>query len=309
MSRVTEARPVMLMPVDSIEPEPAPGDPSELEPAAAEPVVSDLDPEFLDNLPEEAWCNMLTFLNAKVIARLLRTAQCFENRLAGEEVARWCAESRQALLRNRAVRGDMPLGFSAARWTLERVHLCEVPPRFPNIYFGFCQDTLNSSALRRLDRVARVLVKHPQLRIRIEGFADPSAPDEIGRAISQARAVTVRSALLHKLKTACVEWKDEDAEEGDWSSGSHRGFRQRLSRGTLGLYETRSVGKKMEAIGRWGDEWHHRNENLAGFQSFSSDGEEEQTDRMDNDSDFDVNRRVDFTVLSLGDEPIDAEQC
>eukprot|EP00440_Ansanella_granifera_P021576 gb/GFBE01023419.1/.p1 GENE.gb/GFBE01023419.1/~~gb/GFBE01023419.1/.p1 ORF type:complete len:371 (+),score=53.36 gb/GFBE01023419.1/:1-1113(+) len=284
------------------------------------------DAALLSALPEESWLNMLTHLEAVVIARLLGSSSCYAQRLSGAEVAKWCAESRQALLSRRAVRGDMPLGFgvASANWTLERVHLCEQPPRFPNIYFGFAQDLLDSRALRRLRRVARVLLRHPKLRIRIEGFADPSAPDAIGRAISQARAVEVRAALLKMLQeSSCSEWNDEDACAGKRDGGISS--RRSMGLGSLNMQAIRSytiahIGKKVQAVGRWGSRI-DRNQNLEIWQvertgtdtprppsdvrdAMLNEANSDEDD--DHDFDIDAKRRVDFTVLGLGDEAISA---
>lgn len=279
--------------------------------------------ELLAAMPEETWLNMLTSLEAQVIALLLRSGRAMKERLDGAEVARWCAESRQALLRRRAVRGDMPLGLGVeqAKWTLERVHLCERPPRFPRIYFAFAQDRLDTTALRRLRRVGRLMRKHPSLRIRIEGFADPSAPDEIGRAISQARAVTVRAALLLMLRNSgATEWEDEDPDEGTRAGGVRGRPPGGLDLGAIGIsrdalefYGTRVVGSKVQAIGRWGDRQMRRNRNTLFDRSMerawgppveeSSDGERSDSNDMDDGGGF---RRVDFTVLGLGDEVWDS---
>ena len=47
--------------------------------------------------------------------------------------------------------------------------------------------------------VAKLLHKHPKLRLRIHGYAQPDAPDMIGEALAQARAVSVRRRLLASL--------------------------------------------------------------------------------------------------------------
>lgn len=275
---------------------------------------SKLDMARVALLPEETWLLMLTHLEAAVIARLHRASSLTRQRLSGADVAEWCAESRQALLKRRAVRGDMPLSICKGRWTLEQIHLCERPPRFPRIYFGFAEDSLDSRAMRRLGRVAATLMRHPKLRIRIEGFADPSAPDEIGRAISQARAVTVRAALLDILKQKGLEWHDEDPEEGRRAGGVRRqgggrGGRRGIvsfTRESLSFYDTRRVGQKLQAIGRWGRNVGTRNENFAGMGA-GDDGQEAQ-DESDQEywrqfriDDGGGHRRVDFTVLGIGD--------
>ena len=61
--------------------------------------------------------------------RLSRCSAALHERLADPSTAAWCAESRRALLRRRRRAGDLPLDTQGA-WTLERLHLCERPPRF-----------------------------------------------------------------------------------------------------------------------------------------------------------------------------------
>ena len=91
--------------------------------------------------------------------------------------ARWCADSRRDLLVKRAVPGDLPLAdVKEGEWTLERLHLCEHPPRFPRIFFRFASDLLDSGGHAKVARVARLLCKHPKLRIRIHGEPARSHP-------------------------------------------------------------------------------------------------------------------------------------
>ena len=51
------------------------------------------------------------------------------------------------------------------------------------------------------------------VRLIILGMARPDAPQELGLALSQARAVRVRSHLLGLLANS-ASWQDEDANEG-----------------------------------------------------------------------------------------------
>ena len=50
-------------------------------------------------------------------------------------------------------------------------------------------------------------------RLSILGMARPDAPPELGLALSQARAVRVRSHLLGLLAN-CPAWQDEEAMDG-----------------------------------------------------------------------------------------------
>lgn len=51
------------------------------------------------------------------------------------------------------------------------------------------------SRLTSLDRIAALLVAHPQLRVRIEGHTDSLGADETNRALSRQRAEAIRQAL------------------------------------------------------------------------------------------------------------------
>ena len=117
--------------------------------------------------------------------RLSRSCRALHERVADPSTAAWCAESRRALLRRRRRAGDLPLDTQGA-WTLERLHLCERPPRFPRVYFEFASEELTGEGKQRVRRVARLLATHPKLRVRIHGFAQPDAPGPIGECLAQA---------------------------------------------------------------------------------------------------------------------------
>ena len=124
--------------------------------------------------------------------RLSRCSVALHERLADPSTAAWCAESRRALLRRRRRAGDLPLDTQGA-WTLERLHLCERPPRFPRVYFEFASDELTAEGKQRVRRVARLLARHPKLRVRIHGYAQPNAPGPIGECLAQVSAVRAPS--------------------------------------------------------------------------------------------------------------------
>ena len=116
--------------------------------------------------------------------RLSRSCRVLHERVADPSTAAWCAESRRALLRRRRRAGDLPLDTQGT-WTLERLHLCERPPRFPRVYFEFASEELTGEGKQRARRVARLLATHPKLRVRIHGFAQPDAPGPIGECLAQ----------------------------------------------------------------------------------------------------------------------------
>lgn len=131
--------------------------------------------------------------------------------------------------------------------------MCENPPRFPHILFEFASDAIEDAASSEVAKVAKLLRRHPKLRIRIQGFAQPDAPSTIGEALAQARATSVRHELLRRLSDV-AEFADEDPYEGvredcdspPWSAPWH-------------TRSTRLVGTKLQALGRWGHSPRNRN--------------------------------------------------
>ena len=73
----------------------------------------------------------------------------------------------------------------ALAWSFERLHLCERPPRFPRIHFAFASDEIGREAAPLLAHVAALLQRHPRLHVRVEGFAQTTAPPALGHAVAQ----------------------------------------------------------------------------------------------------------------------------
>merc|ERR1712224_31402 len=123
----------------------------------------------------------------------------------GEPLIRWSAHQRRSQLIQGLVRGDMTLAETAedapcvVKWTLERLHLAECPPRFPKLYFHFASDEMVEGLEARLQELVGIFQRHPGLCVRIEGFGNPSAPPQLGWAVSQARAAATRQRLLRRL--------------------------------------------------------------------------------------------------------------
>lgn len=261
---------------------------------------------------------LVRFLPAAASVRLSRCSQAINSRVLHPTTAAWCAESRRALLERKRRAGDLPLkslGAQGVRWTFERLHLCEHPPRFPRIYFGFASDTIDAEGTRKLQRVAALLARHPSLRLCVHGFAQPDAPGPIGEALAQARATTVRERLLVML-AACGKFADEDPQEGvrtdrtfsPWDGGGGR--------------TTHLVGSKLQAVGRWRQQPRNRNfEHDSTAAANGGAGEEEddyeeggendvsaaQSDEnepgegYDSDDESSKLRRAEFTLLGLDD--------
>ena len=165
---------------------------------------------------DDAFLELIRLLPALSSARLARINKSAHARISEPDVALWCAESRKQRLAKRNVAGDLPLAYTdEAKWTLERLHLCEHPPRFPQVLFKFASDAIEDGTgpHSEIARVASILRKHPTLRVRIHGYAQPDAPPSIGEALAQARATSVRHALLLQLADV-PEFADEDPDEG-----------------------------------------------------------------------------------------------
>ena len=83
------------------------------------------------------------------------------------------------------------------------------------VLFKFASDAIEDGTgpHSEIARVASILRKHPTLRVRIHGYAQPDAPPSIGEALAQARATSVRHALLLQLADV-PEFADEDPDEG-----------------------------------------------------------------------------------------------
>lgn len=261
--------------------------------------------------------------------RLSRCSVALHERLADPSTAAWCAESRRALLRRRRRAGDLPLDTQGA-WTLERLHLCERPPRFPRVYFEFAADELTAEGKQRVRRVARLLARHPKLRVRIHGYAQPNAPGPIGECLAQARATAVRAHCVRLLQdpgnaaTHAPSYAAEDPASG---------VRPELARDPWHAYPagcTRLVGQRLTATGMWLKQPRNRNfeaqgeeeaaaeeadggDGRDGFNGDGGDGDEGDAlvggdgdsdgggDDDDDEDDGSKLRRAEFTLLGLDD--------
>jgi len=135
------------------------------------------------------------------------------------------------------------------KWSLERLHLCQSPPCLSAISFAFASDAISINAHHELERIAAILVKHSGLRLSILGMARPDAPPELGLALSQARAVRVRSHLLGLLAN-CPAWEDEHAIDRGVRAGGYDEGEE--IEDALAFYSCqRWVGERIRAIGHW----------------------------------------------------------
>jgi outer membrane protein OmpA-like peptidoglycan-associated protein len=65
-----------------------------------------------------------------------------------------------------------------------------------NVRFRTGQDLLDGSSYRLLDSIAQVLVDAPTMRLRIEGHTDSEGGERTNLALSQDRALAVRTYLV-----------------------------------------------------------------------------------------------------------------
>lgn len=103
---------------------------------------------------------ILQCLSASSVLRLARSSKellklcCCDHSLAA------MAESINSS--DERVRALRPEG--GAKWSLERLHLCQNPPCLPSIGFAFASDAISINAHHELERTAAILEKHPGLR-------------------------------------------------------------------------------------------------------------------------------------------------
>ncbi|CAK0809968.1 unnamed protein product, partial [Prorocentrum cordatum] len=185
---------------------------ADLAPSAAEPAAS-VSPSLLEAC-EGFDVTVALHLEAACLARLASASRADRDRFSGSFV-KWCADRRRSELSSRQVRGDLALAATAegaqdgARWTLERLHLAEHPPRFPRLYFEFASSEMVPGMEGRVAQAVGILQRFPGLRVRIEGYGAPSAPPALGRALSQARAV----AMPGSGERTCVkQWRSDGGQ-------------------------------------------------------------------------------------------------
>lgn len=179
--------------------------------------------------------------------------------LLGEPFVRFLVHQRRANLERGFARGDIIVDFlstQGVRWTLERLHLAEDPPRFPKLYFHFNSDELIPSGDLRVREVVKILRRHPGLCIRIEGHGRPSSPASLGQAVAQARAAKTRQLILKNLQAnpdlhaheRYPSRLEEDPDDGVYPGG---GYNEGPGRGNTDFYKPRLIGTRVQAIGVW----------------------------------------------------------
>lgn len=64
------------------------------------------------------------------------------------------------------------------------------------ILFRIGSDTLTEHGQQRVKELAALLLRQPQLAVRLDGYADPCGTDEYNNVLAYYRADTVKTALL-----------------------------------------------------------------------------------------------------------------
>ena len=65
-----------------------------------------------------------------------------------------------------------------------------------NVLFRTASDTLTEHGQQRVDQLASVLKRYPEMQIRLDGHTDPRGTDEYNNVLAHYRAQTVRDALI-----------------------------------------------------------------------------------------------------------------
>ncbi|GMI21545.1 hypothetical protein TeGR_g6554, partial [Tetraparma gracilis] len=135
-------------------------------------------------------------LPAKCVANALMSSKEIRSRVSVGHVAKWLlCEDRKKQIEAIKQTGDLPISFASpqspgsgpsqnifganldlSKLTLERLHLLERPPRFPSVFFEFGSDSLTSDSKDLFKPVAELLLRHPTMKIRVEGRVQPDAP-------------------------------------------------------------------------------------------------------------------------------------
>lgn len=67
-----------------------------------------------------------------------------------------------------------------------------------DVLFDFNKYTLKPGAQIRLAKVAGILLAHPDLKIKVEGYTDTIGTPEYNQKLSEERAATVRNFLVQQ---------------------------------------------------------------------------------------------------------------
>jgi outer membrane protein OmpA-like peptidoglycan-associated protein len=72
----------------------------------------------------------------------------------------------------------------------------------PIVIFGQGKSTIDAAQYASIEMVAKYMRNHKDAKIRIEGYSSPEGPEDKNKAISEARAESVKNALIKRYKIA-----------------------------------------------------------------------------------------------------------
>jgi peptidoglycan-associated lipoprotein len=114
-----------------------------------------------------------------------------------------CAHTQKPMSDEVIVRAPPPAPTPASKPAPVVVHAAAEDPaaelkaalRGSTVYFGFDSDRLNPEGMEALQRVAKVLRKHPTVAVSIEGNCDERGTEEYNLMLGQRRAAVARKYL------------------------------------------------------------------------------------------------------------------
>ena len=90
---------------------------------------------------------------------------------------------------------DIPLTLTIVEFiTVRGIKMINIDP----IYFDLDKDDIRDDAARELEKVYKILVKYPEIKIRLESHTDSRAPDAYNLDLSKRRAKSTLEWILNK---------------------------------------------------------------------------------------------------------------
>lgn len=139
------------------------------------------------------------------ITRREANEQALQARIAREQ-----AEEQARIAERERIAEEARLATERAAQAQERTELLErelsdlqaertargIVVTLPEVLFDVGRATLSPGAQRTLDRLAQVMRQYPELTLQAEGFTDSTGSEDYNMMLSQARANSVREALV-----------------------------------------------------------------------------------------------------------------
>lgn len=93
------------------------------------------------------------------------------------------------------------------------------------VMFTTGKDTLTHNDKQRLDSLATYLEKNPQLKVRLDGHADPRGTNEFNNLLSEDRAMAVITALeAHGIDKNRISFKAHGAGQSTANEGDYEAY-------------------------------------------------------------------------------------